>query len=210
MKKWYLPLILTMGLFTGCLKDKKADKETIVEMTIYPEIGYGAAIMSQTLTEVLLFSESSEKSKQQLVNIIAEGFDFNYERGYKYTFKVKKIWMSDPPQDVSSVKYVFIGPLNKEKVITEDSESIITVTVQPNFVSFYPRFSKKHDPDDHKTYDALLCKESTGNSILALLEIEGFDYEEGYQYELRVKKMITADPYSERFVLVEMLSKQKE
>ena len=104
MTKYYLLLYLAMGMLTGCFNENSQDRERVVEMTIYPKVGYGSALMSKTFTEVLIFSESDDKAKRHLSNIITECFEFEYERGYKYTFKAKKIWMSNPPQDVSSIK----------------------------------------------------------------------------------------------------------
>lgn len=199
-----------MGLLTSCLKHDDQDREKVVEMTVYPEIGYGGPVMSQTFTEVLIFSESDNKSKQQLSNIITEGFDFDYERGYEYTFKAKKIWMSNPPQDVSSIKYIFIGPPNKRKVITENSEETISISVQPHFVKYHPRFSDDNNAGEYKVYDALLCIDESDNNTIVLKEIEGFDYEERYKYKLQVKRVITANPYSERYVLLDTIEKQKE
>lgn len=209
MGKWYLSLILIMGLSSGCLRHNDQVQEKTVEMTIYPEVGYGAAIMSQTFTEVLIFSESDDRSKRKLVNIGTDGFDFDYKRGYEYTFKAKKVWMSDPPQDASSIKYVFIGSLNKKKVITEDSETIINITIQPHFVSFRPRFSVKNDSNYSKVYEALFCQEDSTKNTIVLTSIGGFDYEEGYTYKLKVKKIITANPYSKKYVMLDMIEKKK-
>jgi len=210
MTKYYLLLFLAMGMLTGCLNDNNQGREKIVEMTIYPEVGYGSALMSQTFTEVLIFSESDNKTKRHLSNIITEGFEFEYERGYKYTFKAKKIWMNNPPQDVSSIKYVFMGSLNKRKVVTEDSEEIMNITVQPDVVSFRPRFSKEEGMDQNKVYDALLCRNESAGKTLVLKNIEGFSFEEGYKYALAVKRVITAKPYSEKYILLDIIEKLKK
>src|SRR5699024_6744094 len=154
MKKYYLLLFLAMGMITGCFNENNQDREKVVEMTIYPEVGYGSALMSQTFTEVLIFSESDDKTKRHLSNIIIDGFDFEYERCYEYTFKAKNIWMSNPPHDVSSIKYVFMGSLNKSKVVTEDSEETMNIAVQPHVVSFQPLLSKEDGMDQNKVYDA--------------------------------------------------------
>lgn len=104
--------IIILSTFLGsCTKDE-ANREKIVEMTLYPETGYGASVLSDVVTEPIQFSDNDENQKQMLTDIITEGFDFNYERGYQYTLKVKKVWMHNPPQDVSSVKYVFIELLS--------------------------------------------------------------------------------------------------
>src|SRR5699024_3580692 len=210
MTKYYLLLFLAMGMITGCFNENNQDREKVVEMTIYPEVGYGSALMSQTFTEELIFSESDDKTKRHLSNIITEGFDFEYERGYEYTFKAKKIWMSNPPQDVSSIKYVFMGSLNKSKVVTEDSEETMNITVQPHVVRFHPRFSREDGTGQDKVYDALLCRNESAEKTLVLKNIEGFNFEEGYKYVLAVKRVITANPYSEKYELLDIIKKQKE
>jgi hypothetical protein len=42
---------------------------------------------------------------------------------------------------------------------------------------------------------------------MALKNIEGFDFEEGYEYILNVKKMTQAEPYSIRYILLNIKSK---
>lgn len=200
-------LLLVLGFFIGCLNDDDQDKEKIVEMTIYPEIGYGGSVMSDTYTEQMIFSESNDTNKRQLSDIITEGFDFDYKLGYDYTFKANKIWMSNPPQDVSSIRYEFIGPLNKQKAITEDREETLNLTVFPDFVKFHPRFSETGDSTDYKVYDALLCRDKINEKTFVLREVEGFDFEEGHSYELQVKRKVTANPYAERFILDRIINK---
>lgn len=100
-------LLLIVGTFTSCLKDDDLDSVKVVDMTFYPEIGYGSSIMSDVFTEQIIFSDSDDKTKRQLSDIIIEGFDFEYEIGYKYIFKANKIVMKNPPQDVLNIKLRF-------------------------------------------------------------------------------------------------------
>jgi hypothetical protein len=202
--------ILMSVFFTGCLKDEGGDKEKVVVMTVYPETGYGASVMSDLLTQPLIFSDSDDSQKRMLVDIITEGFDFNYERGYEFTLKVKKVWMHEPPQDVSSIKYVFIELLSKKKVITEDSEKNIELFVSSETVRFTPKYPSEYIEDETpKIYDALYAKETGTNNWLAVTEIEGFDFEEGYEYVLNVKKVTLAEPYSVKYILLNIVSKNK-
>ncbi|WP_423127628.1 DUF4377 domain-containing protein [Gaoshiqia sp. Z1-71] len=204
--------VLVGVFFTGCLKESNGDKEKIVEMTIYEETGYGASVLSDILTEPLLFSDSDDNQKRMLVDILTEGFDFDYERGYEYTLNVKKIWMKEPPQDVSSVKYVFIGLLSKKKVITEDREEEMELFVSPETVKFIPRYPIEYEEVEGnqvpKIYDALHVKKTGTNSWMALTAIEGFDFENDYEYRLTVKKITQAEPYLVRYILLDVLSKE--
>lgn len=211
MRKLLLLLaFVVFGIFfTSCLKDEEKDKEKIVEMTIYPETGYGGSLMSDTWTQPLIFSESDDSQKRLLADIITEGFDINYERGYKFTLRVKKVWMHEPPQDASSIKYIFIELLSKEKVITEDSEENIELFVSSQTVKFTPKFPGEYEEDEShpKIYNALLVKKIGTDSWMALTKIEGFDFEEGYEYMLNVKKMTQAEPYSVSYILQNINSK---
>jgi hypothetical protein len=214
MNKLYLfaGVIILSVFFAGCASEE-GDREKIVEMTIYPETGYGGSLLSDILTEPILFSDNDENQKQMLTDIITEGFDFDYERGYEYTLKVKKVWMQNPPQDVSSVKYVFIELLTKKKVITEDSEKKMVLFVSSQTVKFTPQYPCEYEnlaeSEVPKIYDALHVKENGTDNWMALTNIEGFDYLKGYEYLLNVKKITQATPYSIRYILLDIISTKK-
>ncbi len=221
------------AIFTGCdyINDDwhGRDREKIVEMTIMPETGYKPVMMmSDLVRDVLLFTDSdvdphqSYTHIQSLSDILTEGFDFEYERGYTYTFTVKKVWMANPPSDVSNVKYIFYGPLRKEKTITEDSELEMQVSVTGK-VDYAPRFPAEFNNDGSlKIYEALAVRHGSEYSsrlsmptggyrqgnFMALKQIEGWEYEPGYVHLLKIRKITTAEPYSVRYVLVEALDKQ--
>ena len=140
---------------------------------------------------------------------ITEGFDFEFERGYEYTFKAKKVWMSNPPVDGSSIKYKFIGPLEKKKIVVENSEGNIELLVVSETVKYVPSFPIEYENEIPVIYDALFCGNTKTNigtdwaNLYVLKEIEGFDFESGYEYILNVKKITQANPYSLRFVLID-------
>lgn len=206
---FFIFIVLCM-LFIGCEKDE-GDKEKMVEMTIYPETGYGAGILNNIWTQPLIFSDSDENQKRMLTGIITEGIDFHYERGYEYKFKAKKVWMQNPPQDVSSIKYVFIKLLSKNKVITHDSEEEIELFVSSETVKFTPAYPAEYENDGSlKIYDALSVKTKNSTDWMALTNIVGFDYKAGHEYELRVKKVIKAEPYAVKYILLDILSKRKK
>lgn len=211
MKKYSLLLgfIVLSIMAASCIKEKK-DRVKVVEMTIYPETGYGAAIMSDYLTQPLVFSESDDNRKRILTDIIFDGFNINYERGYQYKLKVKKVWMQDPPQDVSSIKYVFLKLLSKKKVITKDSEEDLILFVASAPVKFMPRYPAEYQDNGYpRVYNALKVKIRGADNWMALIKIDGFNYEAGYEYELKVRKITHADPYSVEYQLLDVLSKKK-
>ena len=208
MKKFVFPgmLVVLPLIFTSCIKEG-IDREKTVEMYIYPEFGYGGYILSDVFTEILYFSDSDNKEKRPLTNMVTEGFDFEYEPGYEYSFKAKKVWMADPPQDVSSIKYVFVGPLKKKQIITEDKQSNLQVKITPRLVQFAPHFSRTES--DPNVFDTFMGRETVSNELIVFRDIEGFNFEEGYSYLLDVRKEVTADPYAVKYVLNKVLEKSE-
>lgn len=203
-------ILITLGLcLNSCQKDEAIDLEKNVEITIYPETGYGSSVLSDTWTQPLIFSDSDDNRQRLLVDIIFEGLNLDYERGYTYTLKAKKVWMNEPPMDVASIKYIFIKQLSKEKVITEDSEENLELFVSSTTVKFTPTFPNEFEDSGSspKIYNALHTKKTGTNTWMALIEIEGFDYEEGYEYILTVRKITRANPYSVRYILEDIQSK---
>ena len=104
---------LTITILTGCSKNDDGDLEKIVEMTVYPETGYGGYFFSQDVYgEFLLFSESDNQEKRLLTNGGNFSDNFDYEKGYEYKFEAKKIFLKNPPQDGSSINFEFIKTLS--------------------------------------------------------------------------------------------------
>lgn len=205
-----LYLLLSVALFSLLLascSDNDKDREKMVEVTLYPETTYGIMPLSSFWTDAIVFSDNDENTKQKLMGTLIEGDCFEYYQGYEYKYKAKKVWMEDPPQDVSSVKYVFLELLSKNKVITVDNETNVKLFVSGEIVQYVDAFSLIDI--QNAISDALLVKNTATNEWLALTSIEGFEFEEGYQYTLSAKKVTTAEPYSVRYVLTEILSKEK-
>ncbi|MFV0506498.1 MAG: DUF4377 domain-containing protein [Bacteroidales bacterium] len=202
----FLHLFLLGVVICACNNDD-TDKEKEIILTVYEETGFGSSIMSDYVTEPLLFSDTDNEHKQLLIDIIIDGIDFEYERGYRYTFKAKKIWMTDPPQDVSSVKYNIEELLSKERIITSNKEEELKLTVAPNTVKFLPCYRSDLKNQIH---DALSVKEVGTEGNMAIVSIENFDYESGYEYTIRVKKSTQAEPYSIKYTLLEVISKTKQ
>jgi len=209
-------LFFVYTAFFSCLNENEdKDKVKMVEMTIYPETGYAKPVLSSVWSDCLVYMESDDKQEQTLTSTITEGFDFEYERGYEYTFKAEKVWMSNPPMDVSSIKYIFVGPLEKKKVIVENNEENIELLVVAETVKYVPNYPIEYEGERPVVYDALFCGDTktnigmNGAICYVLKEIEGFEFESGYEYILNVKKITQANPYSLRFVLIDIKDKQK-
>lgn len=201
-------IIMSTFLFS-CEKEAKYSIK-VVELTIHPETSYKGSELSDIWGDALVISDSEDAEKRVLDNI-TEGFDFSdYERGYEYTYKVKKVWMHNPPQDVSSIKYIFMEQLSKKKVITENSEKDIRLYVLPQKVEYSPWIVKRNVENGmSQRYDALHVKNKRTGEWMALIDIEGFDFEAGFEYVINVRETTIADPYFKKYTLLDVISKEE-
>lgn len=210
-------VFLLIILFSGCgvldlISNQDAlDHQKDVVVTIYPETGFGLIFMGDTWSDPLMFSDNDNHRIRLMQNIIFENFDLEYEKGWEYKFKAKKVWMSNPPQDVSSIKYVITEPISKKRVITKDREEFMRVIVAPETVPFAPFYSVEKKKFDSTTdiYDALMIRKLRSDSFFIVTKIEGFNFEPGFEYLLRIKKITHAEPYSVSYQLDEIISKTK-
>lgn len=199
----FLCLIVAVTFLSSCLKDDDGDVRKIVEMTVYPETGYNVYFMSDNVYgEFLLFSESDNQEKRLLTSGESIYDNLEYEKGYEYKIEAKKIFLKNPPQDGSSVEFEFIKTLSKKKAITQNNELRIEMEVGPTKVGFISL--SQNEPQQ-----GLLVKENGEIKMKPLLGIEEFNYEEGYKYKLSVKKIIQAEPYSVKYILVDIISQEQ-
>lgn len=201
--KLFLHSIIVLLFFGSCSNDDKGDVQKTIEMTIYSDTGFSGYILSENLYgEFLLFSEGDNNNQNVLTSGGNSFSDFDYEKGYQYKIKARKTTLANPPQDGSSVEYEYLETISKKKVVTENSEQQIEIEVEPKKVRYITRLG-------NGTEEAFFIKENGGINSKPLLEIENFDYEEGNRYKLKVKKLIQAEPYAVKYVLIEVLLKQK-
>ena len=205
MKKLNLILscILTILFFSACSNDEKGDVQKTIEMTIYSDTGFAGYFMSDNLYgEFLLFSEEGNNN----VNVLTSGGssfdDFDYEKGYQYKVKARKTTLANPPQDGSSIVYDYLETISKKKVVTENSEQQIEIEVGPKKVGYIAR-------SQNGRQEAFLIKENGAENTKIVVGIENFNFEEGNRYKLKVKKVIQAEPYTVKYILIEVVSKVK-
>lgn len=211
MKKLNLILVaIIVSVFLFSCEKSDKDKVKTVELTIHPETRSSRSELSDIWSDALVISDSEDREQRALYATITEGLDYNdYERGYEYIYKVKKVWMHNPPQDVSSVKYVFEALLSKKKVINENSENEIQLYVLPQRAEYRPRIFKGGVLGrEIQRYDALLTKNVNSGEWFALIDITGFDFEAGYEYVINVKEITIAEPYAKSYSLLNVVSKE--
>lgn len=131
---------------------------------------------------------SKEESWQNFSGEI-EGFD--YEEGYEYEIIVDKIEIPEPPADAPSFRYVL-------KEVLEKKIPVVILQVANRYT----------ECEDVKIYECLLAKESTENEWKPLNQgIEGFNYKEGYEYELEAEKKLMTRPEEQGYLYNYILKK---
>lgn len=87
----FLSLIFTITFLTNCSKDDDGDVQKIVEMTVYPETGFGGYFWATDVhVEFLLFSESDNQDIRLLTSGGSIYDNLDYEKGFEYKIKAKK------------------------------------------------------------------------------------------------------------------------
>lgn len=130
---------------------------------------------------------------------------FTYEPGYEYVLKVKTEKIENPPADGSSIKYTLVKQVSKtKKTGMAAGEKIIIVGPQTVDCSAGAGRMK-----------CLQVKEKASENWTNFYSnIEGFTYEPGYEYVLKVKtekiENPAADASSIRYTLIEQVSKTKK
>lgn len=210
MKKLFLlTALLLLALSISSCHDDNLDKEKSVEITIYPETVVKEGFLSDIWSDYLIFSDSEGNEKYPMYQIIVDGLDFDYQRGYEYRFKAKKIWMSNPPMDVANVRYEIKKQISKQKVITEQREDVFEIIVKSSLVKYVPIYPTSYDDNGLAIQEkVMLAYNSDKREYVAISNIDGFEYEEGYEYVLDVKKITNPEPYSVTYELVELKSKK--
>ncbi len=209
-----LLLISANLILAACGPAPEAEPET-VEKTIYvgPELVDCVGVAPQQCMQV----KEDPLGEYTLFYDQIEGF--NHEEGYEYELIVREENIANPPQDSSSIKWVLVEEVSKTAVTANESgdtdaaESaelveaaaegeILTVFVGPELVDCVgvaPQtcLQVKTDPDHDYTlfYD----------------NVEGFEYEPGYEYELRVLIEPVEDPPADastlKYTLIEEVNK---
>jgi len=130
-----------------------------------------------------------------------EGFEF--EEGYEYKLVVKEEQVADPPPGGSSLKWSLVWAESKEPVPIAGDAVEKTIYVGPELVDCTGAAPQK----------CMLVKENPEDDYTLFYDqIEGFNYEEGYEYELVIKEEQVEDPPADassiKWTLVSIESKQ--
>lgn len=106
-------LLSILALVFGCDSSNLATKVTDLRVNSYTVECYG-----EMEGNCLLVQEGAKIGTEDWEYFYYEDsiVGFDYEPGYIYDLIVRKIWIEDPPQDGSSIRYELIRVVSKERV----------------------------------------------------------------------------------------------
>lgn len=145
-----------------------------------------------------------EKASENWTNFYTNIDGFTYEPGYEYVLKVKTEKIANPPADGSSIKYTLVKQVSKTKKEVAANEKTLIIGSQTVDCSAGAGRMK-----------CMQVKENASESWSNFYShIEGFTYEPGYEYVLKVKTEKIANPPADassiKYTLIEQVSKTKK
>ncbi|CAL66025.1 DUF4377 domain-containing protein [Christiangramia forsetii] len=111
--------LILIGFFTffgmnSCnLEGNENNEGEVVRMRVnhFKQTAFGVA------PQLVLLVQEAEEIGGEEWNYFYDGIkDFEYEYGYVYDISVKKEPVENPPQDASSIKYILLDVISKEKI----------------------------------------------------------------------------------------------
>lgn len=188
-----LCIVWTLFLAAGCKKNEEAS----ILLTISADPTYSVQLGEKPdefdVSCYMVVSEESSKEGQQLeLNAIEK---FTYEKGCEYLLKVKKVANND------LFHYSLIETVSKTKIT---DEIIVLLNVTTEWI----------ENGSGQLYERVVVEEEGSEWWLpSSFKIEGFEYENGFDYLLKVHKTIIQMPPQSGFLtfnlysLIEVISK---
>lgn len=222
--KWsILFTLLTIGVLVlaacnngGDSEQSEATEQT--EQTEETQTGEEGEVVTMYIGPELVDCEGEGPQKCMLVKyspdeeyqLFYSGIEgFNFEPGYEYELKVLVTPVENPPAGGSSLKYTLVEEVSKTPVDTGSGET--TVPEDGEIVTMYVG-PETAECTGVAPQTCLLVKETPDGEYQYFYDnIEGFEYEPGYNYELKV--LVTpvenppADGSSLKYTLVEVVNK---
>lgn len=158
---------LILGLFTSCSDDEKESEEYVITVASVKRIPF---IIDHFSPYYVKYEGKSEWRSHSYIG------DFNHVEGHEYVIRVREDYDKSMEGMIggSPYSYHLIEILSS---IPKDSENIplqagwLTIVTQATGDANYPYY---------------MLNRQTGK-LEKIAPIEGFEYEEGYQYELEIK-----------------------
>ena len=139
-------------------------------------------------------------------NFYAPLANFNYQEGYRYRVLVQRTKRKNVPADASAYTYRVVRVQQKRKMndATVGRGRVLVVEVKESLVDCIGEVPMK-------CMQVKFPGKQEWNYFYS--QIEGFTYEEGYRYKLKIRETdrvnVPADASSKRYELIRLLSKRK-
>ena len=126
-------LLVAIFSISCSLKGNPPGKPELVDMRVNH---YRQAAIGEGLYLVYLVQEDDQIGSENW-NYLYDGVEgFNYEPGYIYDIKARKVEVENPPLDGSSIKYILVNVRSKEKVPENETFEIQLKDFGYSFVNF--------------------------------------------------------------------------
>ena len=189
-------LVAAAGLLAACVPiQPEAPESNVVTLYVGSELVDCVGVGPQ---KCMLVKTEPDGEYQTFYDKI-DGFEF--EEGYTYELLVQVDQVENPPADTSSLAYTLLEVVDKQPAQAKSEE--ITLYVGPELVDCVGVGPQK----------CMLVKtEPDGEYQYFYDQIQGFEYEEGYTYELLVEvdevENPPADASSLSYTLIEVVDRQ--
>ena len=184
-------LVLIAILLFGCKKEGDHILLTILDSPNY-SVQFGE---KSNKIEIISFMVAMEEGSSKEMNLNLHAIEgFTYEKGYEYLLKVRKTLNEYNPYSLIEIV---------DKNLTGEIETVKLLNVTTESVDF------------GTPYKRMIIKEEDEESLWQPtgFQIDGFEYEEGFDYLLKVKKTIVNLPpisgmiFFNLYTLIEIVSK---
>ena len=186
-----------LATWFGCTKEEQSTMMlTVYDMPAY-SVQPGKTTGEFDITSTMVVMEVGKSVEQNIA--LDKIKNFIYEKGYEYLLKVNK------KTDKADYEYSLLEIVSK--TLTREIETIV-INVTTELV---------HQGSEGTQIERLIVKEEEVNPLLPVIpssfKIEGFEYEKGFDYRLKVTKTVINMPPQTGFTVfnlyevVEIISK---
>jgi len=183
-----MTVLLLMGVmgFTSCSNDDEpVDKVETVDATISSYTQLSGVMLNNDIIEGMSVKIGSNGEYSFLGFNAIDGF--TYEGGYEYSVQLQRTTLANPPADASCYIYKLIKINSKVDKAQSRTETKMYISGE---MGAYKQGELTQDmPSPGIKYREL---ETDDWTVGPMNRIQGFDYEEGYDYVLSVQKTMLA------------------
>ncbi|WP_455587022.1 DUF4377 domain-containing protein [Bacteroides sp.] len=203
-----LLFLCTVSLVSCQNDDEPQDKVETMEAHISAITCIGGILLSNDLIEGMLVKVGNE-SDYHFFNF-NEISGFTYQRGYEYNLQIERTTLANPPADGSMYNYRLVKEKSKKEGEGIRENKCLYVSAETGIY-------KWGNITQDISSQGMKIRENADEewTVVPFNKISGFEYENGYNYELSVEKIVlSAQPENEwwqttQYILREVISKEK-